>query len=174
MRTSKQLFHGLSIIVGAALSGCIMTPLQPDLPPLSQLAVRAIQTRTYAGQDARTVLRVVLNVLQDDGFLVHYGSTELGLLDASKTITEFDVGAFTLPLNVLVGGRAIVATVGTIGATANVSAFGDRTKVRINFERKLTDSAGRVIRVAQVTDPKVYQEFLAKLDKGLFLQQEGL
>jgi hypothetical protein len=133
-----------------------------------------MQSRTYTGQDTKTALRVILNVLEDDGFLVHYGSTDLGLLDASKTIAEFSAGGFTLPLNAVVGRRPSAATFDTIQATANVSEFGDRIKVRINFERKLTDSEGRVIRVAQVTDAKRYQEFFAKLDKGLFLQQEGL
>lgn len=33
---------------------------------------------------------------------------------------------------------------------------------------------GRVLRVAEVTDAKRYQEFFARLDKGLFLQREGL
>lgn len=49
----------------------------------------------------------------------------------------------------------------------------DRVRVRINFQRRLVDPRGRV-QVTQVTDAKGYQEFFAKLDKGLFLQREGL
>lgn len=165
---------GLWIILATAGSGCLKAPLQPDLPPVTQLQIRAMQSRTYSGQDAKTVLRVVLNVLEDDGFLVHYGSTDLGLLDASKTVGELDVGGFSIPLSVLFPAQGNIPVVDTVQATANVSEFGDRVKVRVNFERKLTRLSGTVIRVAQVTEAKRYQEFFVKLDKGLFLQREGL
>jgi len=46
-------------------------------------------------------------------------------------------------------------------------------RVRINFQRRLIDVRG-VVTVTQVTDAKGYQEFFAKLDKGLFLEREGL
>ena len=40
-------------------------------------------------------------------------------------------------------------------------------------QRKVIDARGAVT-VTQLTDAKGYQEFFAKLDKGLFLEREGL
>jgi hypothetical protein len=169
------LSHGLLVVLGVASAGCFAARRLPDQLPATQLEIRAIQTRTYAGQDARTVLKTLLSVLQDDGFLVHYGDVELGLLDASKSVTGVDAGDFGLAFPTRVAGEIVGTTLGvaTVEATANVSEFGDRVKVRVNFQRRLVDSSGNVV-VTTVTDAKGYQEFFAKLDKGLFLQREGL
>jgi hypothetical protein len=138
-------------------------------------APRSVQTRTYTGQNPKTIMKTLLAVLQDDGFVVHYGNAELGLLDASKSVARLDDGDFNLDLPTRVRNEIAGATSGitTVEATANVSDLGDRVSVRINFQRRLTDNGGRT-RVAQVTDAKGYQEFFAKLDKGFFLQREGL
>jgi hypothetical protein len=61
-----------------------------------------------------------------------------------------------------------------VEATANVSEFGKQIRVRINFQQKVYDSAGQVAKVEQIDDPKFYQEFFAKVDKGLFIQKEKL
>jgi hypothetical protein len=166
----------LLVVLAATLAGCMPARRLPEPLPVTQLEIRAIQTRTYAGQDVRTVLMALLSVLQDDGFLVHYGDVELGLLDASKSVAGFDAGDFSLTLPTRVAGEIVGVSPGvaTIEATANVTRFGDRVRVRINFQRRLTDARGTVVAVSQVTDAKGYQEFFTKLDKGLFLQQEGL
>src|SRR2546427_1871816 len=80
-------FPGLLLLVGVAASACAFPRRLPEPIPLTQLEIRASQTRTYAGPDAQTVVKTLLNVLQDDGFLVHYGDLELGLLDASKMVS---------------------------------------------------------------------------------------
>jgi hypothetical protein len=165
---------GVALLLAITASGCTGRRL-PEPFPFSQLEIRAIQTRTYAGRDLATVLKTLLNVLQDDGFLVHYGDLALGLLDASKAVAGVDGGEFglILPTRIfleIVGGSPGVATV---DATANVSEFGDRVRVRVNFQRRLVGLFGGVS-VTPVTDPKSHQEFFTKLDKGLFLQGEGL
>ena len=139
-------------------------------PEKSQLEIREIQTRTYDTPDSKMVLKTMLNVLQDDGFIVTEGNADLGLLSATKELdvqTEGAVfwGSF---FNLAWDKNAIVE------ATANVSEFGKQTRVRVNFQQKVYDSAGGVSTVDQIADPKFYQEFFAKVDKGLFIQQEKL
>ena len=166
---------GLPLLLAIATSGCAIGRRLPEPFPFTQLEIRAIQTRTYAGRDAGTVLRTLLSVLQDDGYLVHYGDLDLGLLDASKAVAGVDGGEFGLLFPARVFAEIVGASPGvaTVDATANVTEFGDRVRVRVNFQRRLVDRWGAVI-VRPVTDAKSYQEFFAKLDKGLFLQGEGL
>lgn len=170
-----RLSLGVLIVLSGTLPACTIRRL-PEPLPVSQLEIRAIQSRTYADQDVKTVLKTLVNVLQDDGFLVHYGDIELGLVDASKLVAGFEDGDAGLDLVARITGEILGATPGfaTVEATANVSEFGRQAKVRINFQRRLADARGRVLRVAPVTAAKAYQEFFAKLDKGLFLQREGL
>ena len=90
-------------------------------------------------------------------------------------MSGFDTGelSLSLPNRIIAEIQGVSRTSATLDATANVSTHGDRVRVRINFQRRLIDVRG-VVTVTQVTDAKGYQEFFAKLDKGLFLEREGL
>lgn len=61
-----------------------------------------------------------------------------------------------------------------VDATATVSGFGDRTRVRISFQHTRLGKDGRIRDVRPLTDPRFYQEFFGKVDKSLFVQREGL
>jgi len=175
----------LPIILGVLAGGCT-TPLQTADPvQRSPLQTRAIETRTYENQDAKATLKTVLNVLQDEGFLVDYGNSDLGLLHANKAVADSNVGRFgnvsggsgsgsSPPRPRLSPGVIIISPTSSLEATVNVSDFGDRIKVRISFQQKFTYSTGGVYSAAPVTDARFYQDFFAKLDRGLFIQKQGL
>jgi hypothetical protein len=55
----------------------------------------------------------------------------------------------------------------------NISEFGKQSKVRANFQVKILDNQGRAVEVYQVEDPKYYQDFFMKVDKGIFIQKQG-
>jgi hypothetical protein len=135
-----------------------------------------METRTYEGLDVKTTLKTVLNVLQDEGFLVDYGNSDLGLLHATKTIGTTADDTYFPPVQPFGGlnGEVGYGSVTSIEATANVSDFGDRIKVRISFQRKLLSWSGGMYAAAPVCDARTYQEFFAKLDRGLFIQKQGL
>lgn len=59
-------------------------------------------------------------------------------------------------------------------ASANISEFGDQTRVRINFRLKILDNKGGTAEVKQIDDPKFYQTFFSKVDKAVFLGKEDL
>lgn len=168
------------VAAAMALAGCL--PFRPNFnpQPITQLQLRAIQTRTYDGQDPVKALKVVFNVLQDDGFVVRYGNTDLGLINASKSIIDATSNDFLSAVGSNVVGdsgstiTSVSGAVLTLEATANVSRFGPKTRVRINFERKVTDRDGRIINVSEVDNSKFYQEFFVKVDKGLFIDAQGL
>ena len=65
------------------LAGCAMTP---PAPQKTQLEIREFQTRAYETKDVKMVMKSLLNVLQDDGYIVKNANVELGLLTATKEV----------------------------------------------------------------------------------------
>lgn len=161
-------------------------------PPQTQLQVREYQTRTFDTPDTKLVMKAMLNVLQDDGYVVKNAVVELGLITASK---ELDLAPGRggssgsdifggLGGTVIFGGRGGVI-VGPQSApayrktevrefTGNVSEFGQQTKVRVSLQRKVLDNRGQVVEVEPIDDMEFYQDFFSRMDKGLFLQKEQL
>ena len=171
-------------------AGCAAAPP----PPKTQLEVREYQTRVFDTADTNMVMKAMLNVLQDDGYVVKNAVVDLGLITAAK---ESDLapgrsggdggGLFgglggiviggTGPGGVVVGGspqeRSFPKTE-VRDFTGNVSAFGKQTKVRVSFQRKVLDNRGDVVEVEPIEDLEFYQTFFSRMDKSLFLQQEDL
>jgi hypothetical protein len=176
-------------LIGLALTaagGCM--PAKP--PPRTQLEVRAYQTRDFDSADAQQVMKAMLNVLQDDGYVVKNAVVDLGLITAAK---EIDVapgrsssGGFGGLGGIIIGGPGPGGViVGSDGPqtfrktevrdfTGNVSAFGKQTRVRVSFQRKVLDNRGGVIEVAPIDDAEFYQDFFSRMSKSVFLQQEQL
>lgn len=151
------------------LPGCATTPKTK----MTQLQIRQFQTRTFETEDSKMVLKAIVNVLQDEGFIIKEASSDLGILHAVKEEEASSMGGIFIAT--LFGGKdARWNANSVIECTANVSEFGKVCKVRVNFQRKILDNRGSVAEVKQVDDQKFYQEFFEKVDKGIFLQKEKL
>lgn len=158
------------IIMFLLLPGCVM---QPPTPQKTQLEIREFQTRSYETKDVKMVMKSMLNVLQDDGYIVKNANVELGLLTATKEVdVENKDQAFVAIL--ISGSEARWNKNSVIESSANVSEHGNKTRVRINFQLKTLNNKGEVVGVKQIEDSKYYQEFFAKVDKGIFIQKEKL
>jgi hypothetical protein len=59
-------------------------------------------------------------------------------------------------------------------ASANISEFGEQTRVRINFQVKVLDNHGGSSEVKQIQEGQFYQTFFSKVDKAVFLGKEKL
>jgi len=134
-----------------------------------------LQTRTYDNIDKDRVLKVALAVLQDDGYTVTNANTELGLLTATKQLYEKKVDdPGTAFIKGLLGGGSISEQkFQHIEATLTVSSFGKQTRVRLALRLAAYSSRGEV-NYTVVFEPEPYQAFFAKLEKGLFIEREGL
>lgn len=166
--TRSVLFVGLALLV--PLSACRTRAPQPQA---TQLQIREFQTRTYATKDTKMVMKAVLNVLQDDGFIAKNADVDLGLITATK---EIDVQDDTeAAWNTLLRGKEARWKKNTIiECSANISDFGDETRVRVNFQAKMMNNRGEVMTVENVTDAAYYQTFFSKVDKGIFIAKEKL
>jgi hypothetical protein len=141
--------------------------------PMTQLQIREIQTRSFENRDAKAVLKEMINVLQDDAFIVKHANLDLGLIAGEKDVDIEDGWNrfFSMMAN---GQRASWNKNALIEVSANVTPYGQSTRVRVNFQRKIFDNFGRVVRVIQIYDENHYQEFFAKVHKGLFIQEEKI
>ena len=150
-------------------------------PQKTQLQTRQVQTREYDTNDVKLVMKAVLNVLQDDGFIVRNAQLELGLLTSTKEVDlAINGGGKDYWSNFFLGidrnrsqGEQMFNKLKQIESSINISEFGKQSKVRANFQVKILDNQGRTVEVYQVEDPKYYQDFFMKVDKGIFIQKQG-
>jgi len=179
----------------ALCSGCVR-PTPPEeffqLTPQS-VADRAIQTRMFETADATELLSASAAVLQDLGFEVEEGVRELGFLRAAKErsareygqdITRVVVWILTIPL---IMGNSLPVLIPVdlhqkIAATLvarPINPDATRYEVRITFYRVVWKGEGLAGRDAippggqwmeMIREPKIYQQFFAKLSKAVFLE----
>lgn len=146
------------------------------ITPMSQLEKRQFQTRTYESGDKPLVMKALLNVLQDEGFIVYNANPLLGFIYGVKDFDtsdphidiskEFGLSKARLNLNGV--------KVATIETTANVTEYGKSMRVRINFKRKLLNIYGNAQFIDDINEETYYQEFFSKVDKAIFLQKQKI
>lgn len=167
------------ILLGLSLPGCANRRSAIDRitsvgrSQESQLEARERQTREFDGVNATDLLKVALNVLQDEGYAVKNATVELGLLAAVREIdiTDSDERIFR---SIFMGEEARWDQRATIEATVNTTAVGGRARIRVTFQIRVADNAGAVTSIEEVKDPEFYRDFFSKLDKGLYLYREKL
>lgn len=186
---SFRYIIGLTIVLLVITTACT-TIRFPELArtPQTQLQTREFQTREFDTNDVKLVMKAMLNVLQDDGFVVKNAVTDLGLLTATKEIQINDKSAsnryWTDALEIVFDTRGSSSRNRTtqdsrynkfkqVEVSVNVSELGKRCKVRANFQAKILDNTGNPVEVSPIDDPKFYQDFFSKVDKGIFLQRQG-
>ena len=168
-------FFGIIFLLTIILTSCATTP---KTPPKTQLQIREFQTKTFEISDSLTVMKAMINVLQDEGFTVENANVELGLITASKE-TDIESGwdRFFAELGDALdegGYDARWSKSMLVETSANVTGFGESTKVRANFRAKHFDNRGGILKVYQIEDEQFYRDFFAKVDKAIFLQKEKL
>lgn len=192
----RSSLFALLVLLGAVLHSCtIVNRQQQAKPPQTQLQVRSYQTREFDTNDVKLVMKAVLNTLQDDGFVVKNAVVDLGLLTATK---ELQITTGTRPsssanddyweelfsqifkknyktrANSKSTEQQRYNKFKVIEASVNISEIGTRCKVRANFLAKILDNTGDPTEVYTIDDQKFYQDFFAKVDKGVFIEKQGL
>lgn len=142
--------------------------------PMKQLQKREFQTRTYNSIDKESVMKSMLNVYQDEGFIVYnvnsllgfiYGAKDFDISDSDTDISkEFGLTKSRLNFNGV--------NVATVESTANFTQYGQDLKVRVTFRRKLLNTYGTAQFIDDINDAEYYQEFFDKLDSALSLQKQ--
>lgn len=161
----------LAITVGL-LASCQTYNPNPQ-PEKTQLQIREFQTRTFDVDNELMVMKAVASVLLDEGFIIKDAETDLGIISATKEL-DIESGSEKFFSILFFGANARWAKNSIIESTVNVSGFGKQVKVRVIFQVKSMNNMGEVMLVQQVDDEKYYQDFFSKVDKGIFIQKEGI
>ncbi len=200
MRNAKELLYYVTVaafltMVGVTMSGCAQAVMgamavakasdeqeredAKKKPKMTQLQIRKIQTREWDVADKNKIMSVALAVLQDDGFVVANANVDIGLLAAHKDLFKKDVddpGTAFAKGFIGLGLSVSESTYSRIEASLTVTPFGEKTRVRLSARLAETSTAGFNADVTKqaITEAKFYQEFFAKLEKGLFIEREKL
>lgn len=167
MTTHKYILFSFCLLIVFIFTACSR---QPIVQTKTQLQVREFQSRTYDTRDIKLVLKAMINVLQDEGFIIKTANVELGLLSAVKEVE--------LNREVLSIGGISIRDTGNIKSiitecSASISEFGNNVRVRINFQEKKYDNKG-VSEVKLIDNEKYYQSIYAKIEKSIFIEKEKL
>lgn len=172
----KKILLALFILCLTLPVSAKKTSSQDIITPMTQLEKRQFQTRTYDSTDKALVMKAMLNVLQDEGFIVYNANPLLGFIYGVKDFDTSDPNIdiskeFGLSKTRLNWNGVKVATIET---TANVTEYGKSMRVRINFKRKLLNIYGNAQFIDDINDENYYQDFFSKVDKAIFLQKQKI
>lgn len=168
---NRCFFYIFGLLAVISLTGCACR--SPEDAPMTQLQIREIQSREFDTKDTKLVMKSMMNVLQDEGFIIKNAVLDLGLLSAEKDI-DIENTSEAIMKTIFVGNHARWSKHRILEASANISEFGDKTRVRMNFQTKSIDNFGCQTSVEPVLDNQYYQIFFEKVSKGLFIQQENI
>lgn len=176
MRTHALLLAAL----GVALSGgACVTATDPARVPIAPVAARETQTRLLDHIDTTRAMKVMIDTLQDGQFTIDRADAALGLIVGTRSTSRRASGAetalkwtsivFTYGLSALLPWTKNETT--QIEASANVSAVGDGSRVRLTFTRRVLDGSGKLKRVEPITDPALYQDVFELMGRSLFVAE---
>lgn len=178
-----------AVLALGALAGCQSMP--PDALRLgeSALETRSLQTRAFSDASEVQILSASVGVLQDLGYAIDEIEKPLGVLSASKRADATNeaqvVGRLALDLASCFFTFLVACDnenykksddVQDIRLTLVVMPDAEDDShhaVRVTMQRIIWDRDGRISEQATVSDASVYQAFFAKLDKSVYLEQEG-
>lgn len=195
-RSSKATALFIPPLCATLLLGCVQAidPADFFLLTPESLKNRALQTRIFETANEKELLSASAAVLQDLGFQIEESEVEMGILRAAKERSarefwqEFWQGViFVMSIAASAGGGNVITITPVdlhqqIGATLTTRPLeGDdsRYTVRILFHRTLWKGDGQsgdhhippgATRMEMISDGQIYQQFFAKLSKGLFLE----
>jgi len=170
----------LIIPVSFALTGCTTIPKGFLKLPDAYLEKRQLQMRQYDATDEEKIITSVAGVLQDLGFNLGDSETEVGLVAASRKADAQDGGQMAMAfladfLGAFAGtysnASAKVDAVQHVKASVVVkpSLEGEKTVVRVTFQRIVWNASNQINRVETIDDPEIYQKFFDGLSKAIFL-----
>ena len=171
----KKILAILFIMLFAALPVCAKKRQAEEIiTPMTQLQKRAFQVRTYKNGDKVVLMKSVLNVLQDEGYIVYNVNSLLGFIYAVK---DFDTSDRNIDIAKEFGFSQSRLTyngvkVATLESCINITEYGNTVRTRVNFERKLLNEYGNAQFIDDVEEEQFYQDFYAKVDREIEIQKQ--
>ena len=168
------------------LAGCTTTTPKGFLKlPENYLEKRQTEMRFYETKDEEKIISAVAGVLQDLGFILDDSESKLGFIAASKKADAKNSGqmaaAFILDVLAAMGGNQCTnmsncdkEQLVKASVIIKPSLAGNKTAVRVTFQRIVWNMNNQVSRVETVNAPEIYQKFFAGLSKSIFLEAQEI
>ena len=141
------------------------------LSPTS-LEDRQLQTRIFETDDEKTLLTASAAVLQDLGYTIEESEVSCGVIVCTRDrdVTETGEVVGSIALGICLGAPVPWDAKQHVEASLVTKPVDDkRISVRITFQHVVWNNQNQVSKREQINDPKIYQEFFAKLSKSVFL-----
>jgi hypothetical protein len=161
------------LVAAAFIAACAPTIPRGVLQLSSEsLKQRQLQTRRFDSSDEAKLLSASAAVLQDLGFNIDESETKLGLIVGSKDRDAIEAGQVigAIVVGALLGTPLPFDTRQKIRVSLVTLPTADQgTAVRVTFQRIVWNTDNEVSRLEALDEPKLYQEFFAKLSQSVFL-----
>ncbi len=157
-----------------SVAGCQQPNAGMSRQQMRQLQIRQMQTHEYPIKDGKRAIKAVLNVLQDEAYIPRQVNLDVGFVHAVKEVDvedsreRFWAKFWKKKQDARWNKNAVVE------CAANVTEVAGGMRLRINFQVKLMNNLGEVVSIEAIQDPQFYQQFFAKVDKGVYLEKEGV
>ena len=169
MRASPRV---LAVDVLVVMAACVEQP-PPEPPKISQLQARQLQTREFRNETLRSGMKAVAAALQDEGFSIDLVNVDLGLLKATRQLTDEDTEKKNFQI-LWYGEPKEYRAIRQWDATVTIQDLEQSLKVRVSVVEKTINNKGGVTSSQPVVDPTFYQAIFSKVDKSVFLQKNKL
>lgn len=160
------------------LIGCANKPIV-ESSSKSQLELREMQSKKIFNTDVKFLTKTVLQVLQDDEFVISNSDSSLGYFNAKKKLDggkeEYKFAWYDIYYPIAIYKASTLSMlVKEVNATVSIRVYEDYSVIRASFNSDLLDENGKLQSSRTIDDFKFYQEFFAKVDKALFLEKNNL
>ena len=189
---NKKLNLFLVLVLCICLTGCTTTyPKNFLLPAKDSLQTRQLQMRQYESTNEKEIITACAGVLQDMGFTLDDSEVKLGLVVGSKDRDATNAGQVAMATVATALSAAASIYSGTYNRSnafdyidktqkikasvvSKLNAEGNRTIVRVTFQRIVWNNVGNISRIETLKDEKLYEGFFEKVSKAIFLEEQKI
>ncbi len=173
------------LLIIVLLLGSLFSCIAP-MKHKTQLEIRVMETRDYDAKNIKVVLKALMNVYQDEQYMLVEAVSDLGVINAVRTRR---VGPLLYePFAVFVkkheekkdkeGNKKEVELyrlIEIVSSSAHVTKFGKKFRVRVNFNIKNLDQFSNIYNLEKVErEEQFHKNFFNALDKSIYLENEGI
>jgi len=172
------------ILIIVLLLGSLFSCIAP-MKHKTQLEIRVMETRDYDAKNIKVVLKALMNVYQDEQYMLVEAVSDLGVINAVRTRR---VGPLPYePFAIFVKKHEekkekgkkkeieLYRLIEIVSSSAHVTKFGKKFRVRVNFNIKNLDQFSNIYNLEKVErEEQFHKNFFNALDKSIYLENEGI
>ena len=180
----KFHFLILSLLMTLTIIGCA-TSLHRNAFVLNEEALkkRTMQSQRFASLQKKQIMSAVVGVMQDLGFTLDEGDSDLGVFVGSKSRSAVDARQRLSAVLQALGSsnQVVIDKFQKFRLSVIIYPTSDKKDivrsdylVRTNFQRIVWNNLNQVSRAESLNDPEFFRDFFSRLSKSLFLDKADL